>query len=149
MSDLKSRISADMKAAMRGGDKASLGVIRMLQAAIQQREVDERIALDDAGVLAVIEKMIKQRRDAEQQFRDGGRPELAQQEAREAQQLAAYLPQPLSDAEVAALLDQALTETGAGCVKDMGKVMAWLKPRLAGRADMGKVSGLVKAKLEV
>lgn len=147
MSDLKARINEDIKAALRAGDKPRLSVLRLLSAAIKQREVDERIQLDDAGVIAVIEKQIKQRRDSESQYRQGGRPELAEQEAAEIRCLTEYLPKALSDAEVAALIDEALSATGAAGMKDMGKVMAWLKPKVAGRTDMGKLSGLVKARL--
>ncbi|MCH9828013.1 MAG: GatB/YqeY domain-containing protein [Gammaproteobacteria bacterium] len=147
MSELKSRITEDMKTAMRGGDKARLGVIRMLQAAIKQREVDERIELDDAAIVAIVEKMIKQRRDSIQQFNDGGRPELAEQEAFEIEQIKDYMPQPLSEEALAAMIEQAIAETGAESAKDMGKVMGWIKPRVAGRADMGALSGRIKARL--
>ncbi len=147
MSELKSRITEDMKTAMRGGDKARLGVIRMLQAAIKQREVDERIELDDAAIVAIVEKMIKQRRDSIQQFNDGGRPELAEQEAFEIEQIKDYMPQPLSEEALAAMVEQAIAETGAESAKDMGKVMGWIKPRAAGRADMGALSGRIKARL--
>ncbi|MDT0497061.1 GatB/YqeY domain-containing protein [Algiphilus sp. W345] len=147
MSELKSRITEDMKTAMRGGDKARLGVIRMLQAAIKQREVDERIELDDAAIVAIVEKMIKQRRDSIQQFNDGGRPELAEQEAFEIEQIKDYMPQPLSEEALSAMVEQAIAETGAESAKDMGKVMGWIKPRVAGRADMGALSGRIKARL--
>jgi uncharacterized protein YqeY len=147
MSELKARITDDMKSAMRGGDKPRLGVIRLVQAAIKQREVDERISLDDAAVLAVLEKMIKQRRDSAQQYRDGGRPELAEQEDFEIGILSEYMPQPLSDDDIAALIEQAMAETGAAGMADMGKVMGWLKPRVAGRADMGSLSARIKARL--
>lgn len=147
MSDLKSRITDDMKAAMRGGDKPRLGVIRLLQAAIQQREVDERVTLDDGAVLGVVEKMIKQRRDSARQYRDGGRPELAGQEDFEIEVLSAYMPEPLSDAAVEALIGEAMAATGAAAMADMGKVMGWLKPRVAGRADMGSLSARIKARL--
>ncbi|MEC9359783.1 MAG: GatB/YqeY domain-containing protein [Pseudomonadota bacterium] len=147
MSELKSRITEDMKTAMRGGDKARLGVIRMLQAAIKQREVDERIELDDAAIVAIVEKMIKQRRDSIQQFNDGGRPELAEQEAFEIEQIKDYMPQPLSEEALAAMIEQAIAETGAESARDMGKVMGWIKPRAAGRADMGALSGRIKARL--
>lgn len=147
MSELKSRITDDMKTAMRGGDKPRLGVIRLLQAAIKQREVDERVELDDAAVLGVVEKMIKQRRDSAQQYRDGGRPELAEQEDFEIGVLVAYMPEPLSDAELDALIEEAMAATGAAGMADMGKVMGWLKPRIAGRADMGSLSARIKARL--
>jgi uncharacterized protein YqeY len=144
---LKERITQDMKDAMRSAEKERLGVIRMLQAAIKQREVDERITLDDAQVLSVIEKMIKQRKEAIAQFEAGGRTDLAEKEAAEVKQLAAYLPAQLSQAEVDALVAAAIAETGAATVKDMGKVMALVKSRAAGQADMGVVSALIKAKL--
>jgi uncharacterized protein YqeY len=144
---LKERITQDMKDAMRSGQKERLGVIRMLQAAIKQREVDERITLDDAQVLTVIEKMIKQRKDAIAQFEAGGRADLAEKESVEAKQLQAYLPEQLSTAELESLIAAAIAETGAASVKDMGKVMGLVKTRAAGRADMGAVSALIKAKL--
>ncbi len=144
---LKERITQDMKDAMRSGDKERLANIRMLQAAIKQREVDERIALDDAQVLATIEKMIKQRKEAISQFEAGGRTDLAEKEATEIKQLQAYLPQQLSPAELEALIVAAVAETGAANIKDMGKVMGLVKTRAAGRADMGAVSALIKAKL--
>lgn len=147
MSELKSRITEDVKSALRAGDKSRLTTLRMLTAAIKQREVDERITLDDAAVIAIIEKMIKQRRDAESQYRAGGRPELAQAEAAEIELLKIYLPQALSDSEIDALLEQALTATGATGMKDMGKVMGWLKPKVAGRVDMGVLSGRIKSRL--
>jgi len=148
MSTLKERLSADMKAAMRAGEKPRLAVIRMLQAAIRQREIDERIDLDDAAALAIVEKQVKQRRDAAAQYRDGGREELAEQEDFEAGVLAEYLPQPLDQDALDALIDQAIAETEAAAMGDMGKVMAWLKPKVAGRADMGALSGAVRAKLQ-
>lgn len=147
MSELKSRITADMKSAMRAADKDRLGVIRLLQAAIKQREVDERVELDDAQVTAVIEKMVKQRRDSVQQYTDGGRPELAAAEQAEIDILADYLPEQLGEAEIAQLIDEAIAATGAEGMKDMGKVMGLLKPKLTGRADMGAVSALIKGKL--
>jgi len=147
MSELKSRITEDVKSALRAGDKSRLTTLRMLTAAIKQREVDERITLDDAAVIAIIEKMIKQRRDAESQYRAGGRPELAQAEAAEIELLKIYLPQALSNSEIDALLEQALTTTGATGMKDMGKVMGWLKPKVAGRVDMGVLSGRIKSRL--
>lgn len=147
MSELKSRITADMKSAMRAGDKDRLSVIRLLTAAIKQREVDERIELDDAQVTAVIEKMVKQRRDSVAQYTEGGRPELAAAEQAEIEILADYLPEQLDEAEIAKLIDEAIAATGAEGMKDMGKVMGTLKPKLAGRADMGAVSAQIKAKL--
>jgi uncharacterized protein YqeY len=136
-----------MKAAMRAKESARLSTIRLLLAAIKQREVDERIELDDGAVLGVIEKMIKQRRESIAQFEKASRTDLADAEKAEIQVLSAYLPAQMSDAEVQKQIDSAISETGAAGAKDMGKVMAALKPRLAGKADMGKVSGLVKARL--
>ncbi|MEW6166172.1 MAG: GatB/YqeY domain-containing protein [Pseudomonadota bacterium] len=147
MSELKNRITEDVKAAMRSGDKARLSVLRMLQAELKQREVVESTALTDAVVLAAVEKMVKQRRDAESQFRAGKRADLADKEAAEIAVLMGYLPQQLSDAEVSALIDQAIAETGAAGAKDMGKVMGWIKPRAQGRTDMGKLSAAVKNRL--
>jgi uncharacterized protein YqeY len=136
-----------MKAAMRAKDAARLSTIRLLLAAIKQREVDERIELDDAAVLGVIDKMIKQRRESIAQFEKGARKDLADAEKAEVQLLSGYLPAQMGDAEIAQAVSAALAESGASGVKDMGKVMALLKPRLAGKADMGKVSSLVKTKL--
>lgn len=147
MSELTSRINSDMKEALRAGDKVRLQTIRMLMAAIKQQEIDGRAALDDAGVLAVIGRMIKQRRDAEEQYRTASRFELAQAEAAEIEQLTAYLPQPLTPAELDNLVDEAVSQTGASGSRDMGKVMAWLRPRVAGRADMTFLSGRVKTRL--
>ena len=136
-----------MKAAMRAKESARLSTIRLLLAAIKQREVDERIDLDDAAVLGVIEKMIKQRRESIVQFEKASRTDLADAEKAEVQVLSAYLPAQMSDADIQKQIDSVISETGASGAKDMGKVMAALKARLAGKADMGKVSGLVKAKL--
>jgi uncharacterized protein len=144
---LKDRITEDMKAAMRAADKERLGTIRMLQAAIKQREVDERITLDDAQVLAVIEKMIKQRKESIAQFEQGGRADLAAKERAEIDLLQAYLPAQLSEAEVDALIKDAIASTGAATIKDMGKVMGVVKAKAAGRADMGAVSARIKAAL--
>ena len=147
MTDLKTRIQEDVKTAMKAGDKERVGLLRMLTAELKQKEVVEQLQLTDAVVIAAIEKMIKQRREAETQFTAGARPELAQKEAREIAALAAYLPQQLSEGELATLIDQAIRDTGAAGIKDMGKVMGVIKGKAAGRADMGKVSGLVKSKL--
>jgi hypothetical protein len=136
-----------MKAAMRAKDAARLSTIRLLLAAIKQREVDERIELDDSAVLGVIEKMIKQRRESITQFEKGGRQDLANNEKAEVQVLSAYMPAQMSDADIQKEIDSVISATGAGGAKDMGKVMAALKAKLAGKADMGKVSALVKAKL--
>jgi uncharacterized protein YqeY len=145
--ELKNKITEDMKAAMRAKDTARLGTVRLLLSAMKQKEVDERVVLTDADVLAIIDKMMKQRRESIAQFEKAGRNDLADAEKAEIVVLSAYLPQQLAEAEVAAAIAAAISETGAAGAKDMGKVMALLKPRLAGRTDMGKVSGLVKAKL--
>ena len=144
---LKERITEDMKAAMRASDKERLSTIRMVQAAIKQREVDERITLDDAQVIAVLEKMVKQRRESIAQFEQGGRPDLAAKEAAEIALLQTYLPSPLSEAELEALIRDAISSTGAASIKDMGKVMGVVKAKAAGRADMGAVSARIKAAL--
>jgi uncharacterized protein YqeY len=136
-----------MKAAMRAKDAPRLGAIRLLQAAIKQREVDERIELDDTQVIEAIEKMLKQRRDSISQYEAANRHDLADVEKFEVTVLQSYLPQPLTEAEIAELLDKAIANTGASGVKDMGKVVAAVKPQVVGRADMGKVSGLIKARL--
>jgi uncharacterized protein YqeY len=144
---LKARITQDMKDAMRSKDQVRLDSIRMLLAAIQRREVDERITLDDAQVMTVIEKQIKQSREAVEQFVKGGRADLADKENRDIALMQVYLPTPLSEAEIDALIAAAIAETGAVSIKDMGKVVAGLKPKLAGRADMAKVSAKVKDRL--
>jgi uncharacterized protein YqeY len=144
---LKLRIIEDMKTAMRAKDSARLSTIRMLLAAVKQREVDERIELTDADVLAVIDKMIKQRRDSIAQFEAGKREDLAAIERAEVTVLSAYMPARLSDAEIDSLIAEAIASTGASGMAGMGKVMAALKPRLAGRADMGAVSARIKARL--
>ena len=144
---LKSQVVEDMKTAMRAKDAARLSTIRMLLAAIKQREVDERIELTDADVLAIIDKMIKQRRDSIAQFEAGKREDLVAAERAEIGVLAAYMPSPLADAEIDALIAEAIASTGAAGIAGMGKVMAVLKPKLAGRADMGAVSARIKAKL--
>ena len=132
---------------MKAKDKPRLGVLRLITAAIKQREVDERINLDDNQVLAVLEKMLKQRKDSIAQYEKAGRNELAQQEASEISIIQEYLPEQLSDDEIDALIAEAISSTGAASMKDMGKVMGMLKPKLAGRADMGAVSGKIKAQL--
>lgn len=132
---------------MRGRDKQRLGVIRLILAAVKQREVDERIELDDAQINAVLDKMSKQRRDSLDQFEKAGRDDLVEQEKFELGILKAYLPEPLSDAEIGALIEEAVQTTGASSIKDMGKVMGLLKSKLQGRADMGAVSGQIKARL--
>jgi hypothetical protein len=144
---LKERITDDMKAAMRSGEKERLGVIRMITAAIKQREVDERISLDDAQVLTVLEKMIKQRKESLAQFAAGNRQDLVDKESAEITLLQTYMPQQLSDAELDALIGEAIAATGAASVKDMGKVMGIIKGKAQGRADMGAVGAKIKAKL--
>ena len=144
---LRDQINQDMKAAMRSRDEARLSAIRMLWAAIQRREVDERITLDDTQVLSVVEKTVRQSRDAVVQFRKGNRPDLADKENRDIAFWEVYLPAQASDEEVAKLVREAIAATGAASIKDMGKVVGVLKPKLQGRADMGKVSALVKAQL--
>ena len=143
---LKQRLTDDMKAAMKGGDKGSLGVIRLVNAAIKQKEVDERIELDDAAVLAVLEKMVKQRKDSVSQYEGAGREDLAAIERAEIVVIEKYLPAKLGEAEILAAIDAAMAETGASGPADMGKLMGALKPKLAGQADMGLVSALVKKK---
>lgn len=147
MSELKTRISEDMKTAMKGGDKPRLGVIRLILAALKQREVDERITLDDAQVLHVLEKMLKQRRDSVAQYEAARREDLAGQERYEIGVIEAYLPAQLSEPELDALVAQCIADADAASPRDMGKVMALLKERAAGRADMGALSQRVKAKL--
>ena len=144
---LKQRLTDDMKAAMKSGDKASLGVIRLVNAAIKQREVDERIELDDAAVLAVLEKMVKQRKDSVSQFEAANREDLAAIERAEIVVIQRYLPEKLDEAAILAAIDAAIAQTGATGPADMGKLMGVLKPKLAGQADMGQVSALVKKKL--
>ena len=145
--DLKLRLQNDIKTAMRGGDKLGLITLRMLSAAIKQREIDERIVLDDAQVVAVVEKLIKQRREAATQYEAGNRPDLAAKELAEIVLLQAYLPEPLTEAELDTLIEGALAETGAASIKDMGRIMAALKPAIQGRADMAIVSARVKGRL--
>jgi len=144
---LTARIQEDMKSAMRASDKRRLGVIRLILAAIKQREVDERIVLDDTQVTVVLDKMLKQRRESISQYEQAARTDLVEQEQFEMEVIQTYLPQPLSPAEIDVLIGQAIAETGASGIKDMGKVMALLKPQLQGRADMSAVSAQIKAKL--
>jgi uncharacterized protein YqeY len=144
---LKARITEDMKNAMRSGEKDRLGLIRMLLAAIKQREVDERIELDDTQVLSVIDKMIKQRRDSVTQFEAGGRADLVAKESAEIDWLTDYLPAQLSEAEIDALIQEAIAATSASSMKEMGKVMGYVKPKAQGRADMGALSARIKAAL--
>ena len=147
MSTLKARITEDMKTAMRGQDKPRLGVIRLMLAAIKQQEVDTRTELDDSTILAVLEKMLKQRRESLRQYTDAGRLDLANQEQFEIGIIQDYMPQALAVDELDALIQQGIAETGAITMRDMGKVMNWLKPQVQGRTDMGQLSGLIKAKL--
>jgi len=144
---LKDKLQQDMKDALRGGDKRSLGVIRLILAAIKQREVDERIELDDVQVTSVLDKMAKQRRDSLEQYQKAGRDDLADQETFELEILKAYLPEQLGDAEIDVLIDEAIQASGANSMKDMGKVMGQLKAKLQGRANMGAVSGRIKDRL--
>ncbi len=146
---LKEKIKDDIKQAMRDKNESRLSTLRMLSAAIQRREVDERIQLDDAQVVVVIEKQMKQGREAIEQYVKGGRHDLADKESGEIAVYQAYLPQQLSEAEVDKLIAEAVVTTGASSVKDMGKVMGWLKPKLQGRADMGQIGSKVKNKLGV
>lgn len=144
---LKDRITEDMKAAMRAKDSQRLSAVRLLLAAMKQKEVDERVELSDADVLSIIDKMVKQRRESIAQYEKAARADLAAQEQFEIGVLSAYLPQQMTEAEVESAVAAAIAESGAASVKDMGKAMALLKPRLAGKADMGKVSALLKSKL--
>lgn len=144
MSALKARLQDDMKAAMKAGEKQRLGVIRLILAAVKQREVDDRVALDDEQVIAVLDKMVKQRRESIAQYRAGGRPDLADIEGAEIEVIQAYLPVALSEAEIDRLIGDAIAETGAAGIAGMGKVMGVLKPKMQGRADMAAVSSRVK-----
>lgn len=144
---LKDRIQQDVKDAMRAKDKERLAAIRLITAAIKQREVDERIELDDEQVLLVLDKMCKQRRESISQFEKAGRDDLVSKEVSELEIIQDYLPKQLDDEEIAALIDAALVETGASSIKDMGKVMGQLKPQLQGRADMSAVSAMIKSRL--
>ncbi len=144
---LKPKITDDMKTAMRAKDKQRLGVIRLIQAAIKQREVDERISLDDKEVIVVLDKMLKQRRDSLAQYEKAERQDLAEQEAFEIKVIQNYMPQPLSESELAALIETAITETGATSIKELGKVMGYLKPKVQGRADMRALSTNLKKRL--
>lgn len=147
-SPIKSEIDSAVKDAMRARDKQRLGVLRLIMAEFKRIEVDERIELDDTRVLAVLDKMTKQRKDSLDQYEKAGRDDLAAQESFELGVLSEYMPESLSDAEIAALIDAAVTETGAASMKDMGNLMAVLRPKLQGRADMGLVSQLVKSRLQ-
>ena len=144
---LKQKLTDEMKTAMKSGEKARLGVIRLILAAVKQREVDERLELDDSQILAVLDKMVKQRRDSIQQYSNAGRDDLAAQEAAEIEVIQEFLPAALSEPEILAIIDAAIAETAAESMRDMGKVMGVVKPQVQGRADVGMVSGLVKQKL--
>ncbi|MCH8306710.1 MAG: GatB/YqeY domain-containing protein [Gammaproteobacteria bacterium] len=144
---LKAQISEDMKSAMKAGDKDRLKVLRLMLAAIQQIEIDKRIELDDSGVLGVLDKMVKQRRDSISQFKNGGREDLADIELAEITVLKTYLPEQLGEAEVDKIIDQAIKDSGAESIRDMGKVMGQVKAKAAGRADMGAISAKVKERL--
>ncbi len=149
MSDtaLKDRITDAMKDAMRAKDKDRLGAIRLITAAIKQKEVDERVDMDDAAVLAVLDKMLKQRRDSIKQYNDAGRDELAAREEFEVAIIQEFMPVPLSEDEIAAIIDEAISKSGAATMKDMGKVMGIVRPQVQGRADMGALSGIIKSRL--
>lgn len=149
VSDLKQKITEDMKIAMRAGNTKQRDAIRLLQAAIKQKEVDERIILDDSGVIAIIEKMLKQRKDSITQYEAAQRFDLANNEKDEVLVLSAYMPKPFNESEINALISEAIVEIGAVGMQDMGKVIAILKPKLIGRADMAKVSILIKEKMSV
>lgn len=144
---LKDRIQEDMKSAMRAKDKDRLGIIRLILAAIKQREVDERITLDDAQVINVLDRMVKQRRESINQYQSAGRDDLAAKEAYEIQVIRDYLPETLSESEIDTLIDEAITATGAQSIRDLGKIMAWIKPKVQGRADMAAVSAHIKDRL--
>lgn len=144
---IKDKINEDMKSAMRAHDTARLGTIRLLRAAVKQREIDEQIDATDAQVMEVIAKMVKQRRDSVEQYRAGGREDLAQKEQAEIDVLSSYLPQQLTEAEINAIIDEAVAAAGVTGMAGMGKVMGLVKPHVTGRADLGKVSALVKARL--
>jgi len=147
MSELKGRVAEAVKAAMRAGDKERLGALRMISAGIKQVEVDERRELADDDVIAILSKMVKQRREALEAYEQAGREDLAAREKSEIDVISEFLPQPLSDAEIDQLIDEAIAQSGASSIKDMGKVMAGLKPKVQGRADLGQISARVKARL--
>jgi uncharacterized protein YqeY len=147
MSDTRQRILDDIKSAMKAGDKRRLATLRLMSAALKQKEVDERVELDEAMTVAILDKLLKQRRESISQYAAAGRDDLVAQEQAEAVLIQSYLPEALSDEEIAALVDEAMRETSAAGVKDMGKVIAWVKPRLQGRADMSAVSQSIKNRL--
>lgn len=148
MSDsIKQKIQEDMKAAMRAKEKQLLGTIRLMQAAIKQREIDERISLDDTQVIVILDKMLKQRRDSLEQYEKANRPDLAEQEAFEIKTIKTYMPQPLSETEINSLIETAINETGATSVKELGKVIGYLKPKVQGRVDMKAFTANIKQRL--
>ena len=147
MSDLKNRVTDDMKSAMRNKEKLRLLTIRTILAAIKQQEIDTRLELDDTDVLAILDKMCKQRRESIAQFTKADRTDLVEQEEAELDVIQVYLPEPLTDDELQLLISDAMSETGANSMKDMGKVMSYIKPKAQGRADMGKISGMIKSQL--
>lgn len=147
MSDIKTALMSDIKASMKSGEKDKLSVLRLISAAAKQKEVDERVELDDAAMLVILDKMAKQRRESIEQFRKGGRDDLAVIEESELEIIQTYLPRPLDDAQIDQLIEAAIAKTGASEIRDMGKVMGTLKPELQGRADMGAVSAKIKARL--
>jgi uncharacterized protein YqeY len=147
MSEIKTALMSDIKACMKSGDKDRLAVLRLVSAAVKQREVDDRIDVDDREMITILDKMAKQRRESIEQFVKGGRDDLAEVEKKELEIIQTYLPQPLSEDEIQALIDQAVSDTGASEIRDMGKVMGVLKPQLQGRADMSAVSAKIKSKL--
>ncbi len=147
MSDIKAAILADTKTCMKSGDKARLGVLRLISAAVKQREVDQRLETDDPAMIVILDKMAKQRRESIEQFTKGDRADLAEVEQAELEIIQTYLPQALPEEEIQALIDAAVQQTGATTIRDMGKVMGILKPQLQGRADMSAVSALIKTKL--
>lgn len=147
MSDIKNTVLADIKACMKSGDKSRLSVLRLISSAVKQREVDERVETDDAAMLVILDKMAKQRRESIEQFKAADRNDLVDAETAELEIISTYLPEQLAEDEIATLIDQAVSETGASSIRDMGKVMGILKPKLQGKADMSSVSSLVKSRL--
>jgi len=147
MSEIKNKVLADIKACMKSGDKSRLGVLRLISSAVKQREVDERVDTDDAAMIAILDKMAKQRRESIEQFTAANRTDLADAEVIELDIIKAYLPAQLSEGEINTLIDKAVADTGAASIRDMGKVMGILKPELQGKADMSAVSSLVKSRL--
>jgi len=147
MTDTRTRLQDDIKTAMKSGDKTRLGTLRLISAAVKQKEVDERIELNDDAMLLILDKLLKQRRESITQYNAAGRADLSAVEEAEAVIIQEYLPAALSDAEVDAIIDQAVSDSGASSIKEMGKVMGLVKPQVQGRADMGKISGIIKARL--